>query len=62
MAQLFSLGHKRAFMPKRGIKIIAETVGTGQELKKGDRVRLRYDWEIRKNGRSVNHPQDGFSA
>jgi FKBP-type peptidyl-prolyl cis-trans isomerase len=33
-------------MPKRGIKIIAETVGTGQELKKGDRVRLRYDCQL----------------
>jgi FKBP-type peptidyl-prolyl cis-trans isomerase len=33
-------------MPKRGIKIIAETVGTGQELKKGDRVQLRYDCQL----------------
>jgi FKBP-type peptidyl-prolyl cis-trans isomerase len=33
-------------MPKSGIKIIAETVGTGPELKKGDRVRLRYDCQL----------------
>ena len=30
-------------MPKSGIKIIEETPGSGPELKKGDRVRLRYD-------------------
>lgn len=30
-------------MPKPGIKIVSETPGTGPELRKGDRVRLRYD-------------------
>jgi FKBP-type peptidyl-prolyl cis-trans isomerase len=30
-------------MPKSGIKILADTPGTGPELKKGDRVRLKYD-------------------
>ena len=30
-------------MPKSGIKIVEESPGTGPELKKGDRVRLRYD-------------------
>ena len=30
-------------MPKAGIKIVSDTPGTGPELKKGDRVRLRYD-------------------
>ena len=30
-------------MPKAGIKIISDTPGTGPELTKGDRVRLRYD-------------------
>jgi FK506-binding nuclear protein len=30
-------------MPRSGIKILSETLGTGPELKKGDRVRLRYD-------------------
>ena len=30
-------------MPKAGIKVVAETPGTGPELKRGDRVRLRYD-------------------
>src|ERR1044071_4032547 len=33
-------------MPKSGIKILAETPGTGPELKKGDRVRLRYDIQL----------------
>jgi FKBP-type peptidyl-prolyl cis-trans isomerase len=33
-------------MPKSGIKIIEETLGTGPELKKGDRVRLRYDCQL----------------
>ena len=41
--RIFSLGHKRVFMTKNGIKIIEETLGTGPLLKKGDRVRLRYD-------------------
>jgi len=30
-------------MPKSGIKIVADTPGSGPELKRGDRVRLRYD-------------------
>ena len=30
-------------MPKAGINIVSDTPGTGPELKKGDRVRLRYD-------------------
>lgn len=33
-------------MPKSGIKIVAETVGTGPKLKKGDTVRLRYDCQL----------------
>lgn len=33
-------------MPKSGIKIIAETPGAGPELKKGDRVRVRYDIQL----------------
>lgn len=33
-------------MAKSGIKIIADTPGTGPELKKGDRVRLRYDIQL----------------
>lgn len=33
-------------MLKSGIKILAETSGTGPELKKGDRVRLRYDIQL----------------
>jgi FK506-binding nuclear protein len=33
-------------MPKSGIKILSETPGTGPELKKGDRVRLRYDCQL----------------
>jgi FKBP-type peptidyl-prolyl cis-trans isomerase len=33
-------------MPKSGIKIVAETLGDGPELKKGDRVRLRYDIQL----------------
>jgi FK506-binding nuclear protein len=33
-------------MSKKGIKIIEETLGTGPELKKGDRVRLRYDIQL----------------
>jgi hypothetical protein len=30
-------------MARSGIKIVAETVGSGPELKQGDRVRIRYD-------------------
>ena len=33
-------------MPKAGIKIVSETPGSGPELKKGDRVRLRYDIQL----------------
>jgi len=33
-------------MPKSGIKIVADTPGTGPELKPGDRVRLRYDIQL----------------
>jgi FKBP-type peptidyl-prolyl cis-trans isomerase len=33
-------------MPKKGIKILSEIQGTGPELKKGDRVRLRYDIQL----------------
>jgi FKBP-type peptidyl-prolyl cis-trans isomerase len=33
-------------MPKSGIKILSETPGAGPELKKGDRVRLRYDIQL----------------
>lgn len=33
-------------MPKSGIKIVEETLGNGPELKKGDRVRLRYDIQL----------------
>jgi FKBP-type peptidyl-prolyl cis-trans isomerase len=30
-------------MPKSGIKIVSEKPGSGPELKKGERVRVRYD-------------------
>jgi FK506-binding nuclear protein len=33
-------------MPKPGITIISETLGSGPILKKGDRVRLRYDIQL----------------
>ena len=33
-------------MPKRGITILSETLGSGALLKKGDRVRLRYDIQL----------------
>ena len=33
-------------MPKSGIKIVADTLGTGAEIKKGDRVRVRYDIQL----------------
>ncbi len=33
-------------MSKSGIKIVEETPGDGPELKKGDRVRLRYDIQL----------------
>ena len=32
--------------PRPGIKILAETPGTGAEIKKGDRVRVRYDIQL----------------
>lgn len=33
-------------MPRSGIKIVSETPGSGPELKKGDRVRIRYDIQL----------------
>src|SRR5580704_9063108 len=33
-------------MPKSGIKIVSDSPGTGAELKKGDRVRVRYDIQL----------------
>jgi FKBP-type peptidyl-prolyl cis-trans isomerase len=33
-------------MAKAGITIVSETPGSGPELKKGDRVRLRYDIQL----------------
>ena len=33
-------------MPKPGIKILSDNPGTGPELQKGDRVRLRYDIKL----------------
>jgi FKBP-type peptidyl-prolyl cis-trans isomerase len=33
-------------MPKSGIKIVSDTPGTGAEIKKGDRVRIRYDVQL----------------
>jgi len=33
-------------MPRSGINIISETLGSGPELKKGDRVRIRYDLQL----------------
>ena len=35
-----------AAMPKSGIKIVCDTPGSGAALKKGDRVRLRYDIQL----------------
>jgi FKBP-type peptidyl-prolyl cis-trans isomerase len=34
------------FTPKPGIKIVSESPGSGPELKKGDRVRIRYDIQL----------------
>ena len=33
-------------MPKSGINIVSETPGSGPEVKKGDRVRVRYDIQL----------------
>lgn len=33
-------------MHKSGIKVVSETPGSGPELKKGDRVRLKYDIQL----------------
>ncbi len=33
-------------MPKSGIKIVSDTPGTGAEIKKGDRLRVRYDVQL----------------
>lgn len=48
MRSLFRVSRpfRTSSMPRSGIKIIAETPGTGRELKKGDRVRLRYDIQL----------------
>src|SRR4051812_39812568 len=33
-------------MPKKGIKILSEVPGTGPQLEKGNRVRIRYDIQL----------------
>ena len=33
-------------MPKSGIKIISDTPGTGVEIRKGDKIRVRYDIQL----------------
>jgi FKBP-type peptidyl-prolyl cis-trans isomerase len=33
-------------MPKSGIRILSDRPGSGPELKKGDRVRLKYDIQL----------------
>jgi FKBP-type peptidyl-prolyl cis-trans isomerase len=35
-------------VPKHGIKIISEETGSGSALKKGDRVRVKYDIQLNK--------------
>jgi FKBP-type peptidyl-prolyl cis-trans isomerase len=35
-------------MPKSGVKIISEEIGSGVELKKGNRVRVKYDIQLNK--------------
>jgi FKBP-type peptidyl-prolyl cis-trans isomerase len=35
-------------MPKAGIKIVSDTPGTGPEIKKGDRVRVKCDIQLNK--------------
>jgi len=36
--------------PRPGIKILAETPGTGAAIKHGDRVRVRYDIRLNHGG------------
>ena len=44
-------------MHKSGIRIVSETLGDGPELKKGDRVRLKYDIQLNR-GEFVVKDQD----
>jgi FKBP-type peptidyl-prolyl cis-trans isomerase len=47
-------------MPKRGIKILSETVGSGPELKKGDRVRVKCDIQLSRGEYLAKDQEDAW--
>ena len=47
-------------MPKHGIKIISETVGSGPELKKGNRVRVVCDIQLNKGDYLAQNQETSF--
>ena len=49
-------------MPKTGIQIVEETPGNGPELKKGDRVRLRYDIQFNRGDFLVRDEEMVFTV
>ena len=48
-------------MTKSGIKIIAETPGTGPQLKKDDRVRVRFDIQLNRGEFLVRDQETVFT-
>ncbi|MBX3436230.1 MAG: FKBP-type peptidyl-prolyl cis-trans isomerase [Planctomycetaceae bacterium] len=45
-------------MPKPGIQILSETPGTGPELGRGDRVRVRYDVRLNRGDVLANDREE----
>lgn len=49
-------------MPKSGIKILSDTVGTGPEINKGDRIRLRYSVQFSRGEYLVQDQEHNFTV
>jgi FKBP-type peptidyl-prolyl cis-trans isomerase len=49
-------------MPKSGIKIVSETPGTGPEIKKGDRIRVRFDCQLSRGDYVVRDQEISFTV
>jgi len=48
-------------MPKPGIKIISEQIGSGTELKKGDRVRVKYNIQLNRGDYVMRDAESVFT-
>lgn len=49
-------------MTKAGIKIVSETLGAGPELKKGDRVRVRFDCQLNRGDYLVQNSEQEWTV